>query len=449
MFRLSRVERPEFEIPTSPVRITDEIADARIAQLRERAGTDWIVVWGDREHFANVHHLTGYDPRFEEALLVLGPQGRSALLVGNEGELYAEVVVGATEVVLCQTFSLMGQRRERSGRLDEILRDLGMGAAEQIGIVGWKYSNPDELIGPDDFWIPSYLVSALRAVAPAAELSDVTRVMIDPVDGLRAANEAINVALLEFGAARASEAVQRIIRASQPGVTELEAVGQMGFAGEPLSAHVIYSAGSTGLTALRSPTGRVLERGDALSTAVGYWGGLTCRAGLIDTTNDEFVSRWAEPFFRSVATWYSRVGEGAVMGEVFAEVTEILAAAGLESSLNPGHMTGTDEWVHAGFFEGSELRVASGMALQCDIIPTGNPPEVVMNSEDGLVIAGESLRGELATQFPEVWARIQARRTFMTDQLGIELHDSLLPLSNTPAYYAPLMLAPDNVFVRA
>lgn len=449
MFTLRHVERPELDIPSAPVRITHEVADARIARLRERAGTEWVVVWGDREHFANVHYLTGYDPRFEEALLVLGPQGRSALLVGNEGELYAEVVVGTTEVVLCQTFSLMGQRRDRSARLDEILRDLGMGAANEIGIVGWKYSEADEAIGPDDFWVPSYLVSALRAVAPGAGLSDVTRVMIDPVDGLRAANEAINVALLEFGAARASEAVQRIIRASRPGVTELEAVGQMGFAGEPLSAHVIYSAGSDGLTALRSPTGRVLERGDALSTAVGYWGGLTCRAGVLDTANDEFVARWAEPFFRSIATWYSLVREGAVMGEVFSEVTEILAAAGLESSLNPGHLTGTDEWVHAGFFAGSQMRVASGMALQCDIIPTGNPPEVVMNSEDGLVIAGEELRAELAAEFPEVWARIQARRELVTDVIGIELDESLLPLSNTPALYAPLMLAPDTVFVRA
>src|SRR5690606_39324284 len=63
------------------------------------------------------------------------------------------------------------------------------------------------------------------------------------------------------------------------------------------------------LTALRSPTGRVLERGDALSTAVGYWGGLTCRAGVLDTANDEFVARWAEPFFRSIAMWYSLVRE--------------------------------------------------------------------------------------------------------------------------------------------
>jgi len=449
VFTLSRVERPDFEIPSAPVAITDEIADARIARLRERAGTDWIVVWGDREHFANVHYLTGYDPRFEEALLVIGTEGRSSLLVGNEGELYAEVVVGASDVVLCQTFSLMGQKRDGSPRLDQILRDLGLGAASQVGIVGWKYANADEAIGPDDFWVPSYLVSALRAVAPEAGLTDVTRVMIDPAHGLRAANEPINIALLEFGAARASEAVQRIIRASRPGATELEAVAQMGFAGEPLSAHVIYSSGNTGLTALRSPNGRVLERGDALSTAVGYWGGLTCRAGVIDDDNAEFVSRWAAPFYDALATWYSRVRDGAVMGEVYQEVVDLLAAAGMESSLNPGHLTGTDEWVHAGFSSGSKLQISSGMALQCDIIPAGNPPEVVMNCEDGLVIANAALRHDLATLFPEVWSRIQARREFVIGSLGVELDESLLPLSNSTAYYAPLLLAPDTAFIRS
>ncbi len=55
--------------------------------LRERAdarGYDRLVVYADREHSANLAFLTGFDPRFEEAVLILGPAGDPAILVGNE-----------------------------------------------------------------------------------------------------------------------------------------------------------------------------------------------------------------------------------------------------------------------------------------------------------------------------------------------------------------------------
>jgi hypothetical protein len=45
---------------------------------------DALVVYADREHCANVAYLTGFDPRFEEALLLLSSEGRRKLLVGNE-----------------------------------------------------------------------------------------------------------------------------------------------------------------------------------------------------------------------------------------------------------------------------------------------------------------------------------------------------------------------------
>ncbi|HZS93019.1 MAG TPA: hypothetical protein VFE42_36710 [Chloroflexota bacterium] len=38
-------------------------------------GYDALLVYVDREHFANLAYLTGFDPRFEEALLILKPRG--------------------------------------------------------------------------------------------------------------------------------------------------------------------------------------------------------------------------------------------------------------------------------------------------------------------------------------------------------------------------------------
>ena len=42
------------------------------------------MVYADREHSASIAYLSGFDPRFEEAILVVGPDGPPAILVGNE-----------------------------------------------------------------------------------------------------------------------------------------------------------------------------------------------------------------------------------------------------------------------------------------------------------------------------------------------------------------------------
>ena len=42
------------------------------------------MVYADREHSANLSYLTGFDPRFEETLLVATPERDSAMLVDNE-----------------------------------------------------------------------------------------------------------------------------------------------------------------------------------------------------------------------------------------------------------------------------------------------------------------------------------------------------------------------------
>ena len=56
----------------------------RSARARRAAGYDRLVVYADREHSANLAFLTGFDPRFEEAMLVVGPDGDPLILVGNE-----------------------------------------------------------------------------------------------------------------------------------------------------------------------------------------------------------------------------------------------------------------------------------------------------------------------------------------------------------------------------
>lgn len=67
--------------------IPRQVYENRIERLRRRMserGLDRVVVYSDREHSANISYLTGFDPRFEEAILVVGPHDEPAILVGNE-----------------------------------------------------------------------------------------------------------------------------------------------------------------------------------------------------------------------------------------------------------------------------------------------------------------------------------------------------------------------------
>ena len=84
------------------------------------------------------------------------------------------------------------------------------------------------------------------------------------------------------------------------------------------------------------------------------------------------------------------------------------------------------------------------MALQVDVIPATGTAYFTTNIEDGIALADRSLRDLFAARYPDAWARIQTRRQFMNDVLGIALHPDVLPFSNIPAYLPPFLLRPDH-----
>jgi hypothetical protein len=88
------------------------------------------------------------------------------------------------------------------------------------------------------------------------------------------------------------------------------------------------------------------------------------------------------------------------------------------------------------------------MALQVDVIPATGSDYHTINIEDGIALADEALRSELALHFPETWQRIQARRKFMETVIGIKLKPEVLPFSNIPAYLPPYMLSPTMVLTK-
>ena len=119
--RLAEIALPEIGMPTAEPQVPAATYADRMERLRaamDARGYDHLVVWADREHSANIAYLTGFDPRFEEALLVVGAESEPAILVGNECYGMAGAAPLPMRVVLFQDLSLPGQPRDDIAAVD-------------------------------------------------------------------------------------------------------------------------------------------------------------------------------------------------------------------------------------------------------------------------------------------------------------------------------------------
>ncbi len=447
--RLAAIGLPDFGVPGRRPELAPATYAGRLVALRARAadrGYDAVVVYADREHSANLAFLTGFDPRFEEAVLVVRPDLDPAILVGNECWGMAGAAPLPMRRHLYQDLSLPDQPRDRSRFLPEILAGEGIGPGLRVGVAGWKpFADRSRLE------VPSYLADELRRlVGPSGLVENGNDLFVDPADGLRVINDADQLAVLEHAACRTSTGVRNLIAGLRPGLREDEAVRFLGWDGTPLSCHLMLTAGPRAALGLLSPGERPIERGDPFTTAFGIWGSLTCRAGFIveDAAQlpsgvEDYVERLVAPYFGAVAAWYEALHVGQAAGRLQEIIDGRLGDPFFGIFLNPGHQIHLDEWVASPISRGSTIPLRSGMAFQVDIIPATGSRWFTSNIEDGIALADATLRAELAARYPDAWARIQARRRFMADALGIRLHPDVLPFSNIPGYLPPYLLRPD------
>jgi hypothetical protein len=453
--RLEKLDLPRFGTPDEMPEIPAHVYAARVEQLREqmeRRGFSSLLVYADREHSANVSYLTGFDPRFEEALLVLGVESEPAILVGNENWGSAGAAAVSLRRHLFQDFSLPSQPRHKSRPLEAILSDEGIGRGSHIGVVGWKtYSEP---------WmsdLPAYLVDHLRGlVDPTGVVENATDLLIDTARGLRVINEVEQLAYMEWAASHTSEGVRRLIFDMPVGSSEQEAVRLLRWNGTPLSCHLMLTAGPRATLGLLSPGDRKIQKGDRFTTAYGIWGALNCRAGFVVEKKKQlpegaadYVDKLVGPYFEAIVEWYEALHIGQTGGALSEIIERRLGDPFFGIFLNPGHQIHLDEWVNSPVWPDSPVQLRSGMAMQVDVIPATGTDYFTTNIEDGIAFADEALRAQLAESYPGAWKRITARRDFMRDSLGINLHEDVLPFSNIPAYLPPYLLAPDKAMTVA
>jgi len=446
--RLIEIEHPDFgaaaqlSSPPPPWRVSLPEYRARLDAVRaamEREKLSHLVVYGDREHFANLAWLTGFDPRFEEALCLLHPHGKPKLVVGNECRGYAPaaplVAAGDLEVVLCTDFSLPDQPRSAGGPFEGVQ----FGPWDRVGVVGWK-SYPK----PTQSDLPAYLLDELRERVDPDDVVNATHLFIGHDLGLRTVASEDEIAFFEYTNVLASEAMKRVLAAVRPGRMDHEILAEAaGYNGVPLGCHMTLKCGQNRVS-LASARGERIEAGGRFSCGICYWGANVCRCGWVADDVPGYVEDFAGPYFTAMAAWLEALRVGATGGELHASIHDRLGDD-FHVFLNAGHLIHLDEWVNAPVWQDSPVRLRSGMVIQADVIPS-HPQYYSSRMEDGYLIADEGLQARLRQRFPALVARCEARRRFLNDVLGIVLCTEVLPLSNLCAQVAPYVVHPKRIF---
>lgn len=457
--RLIEIEWPNFGASAPPPQADVTEFSARIAATRKamaRLDLTHLVVYGDREHFANLAYLTGFDPRFEEALLIIASQGKPLLIVGNECEGYLTIsplyVAGELRHERFQPFSLLNQPRDNSRLIREILAGEGIDQAARIGCAGWKYfADAEHEDGAHAIELPAYLVDTLRTLAGREQVINATSIFMNPADGLRTFCSATEIAYFEYTSSLASDGMKQMLFGLREGMLDYELAQLAGYNGIPLNCHMTLATGENCTRALTGPTGLRIRRGDPLSTNLAYWGSNSCRAGWVaagakdlPTNAQDYVENFVGPYFAAMSEWFHLLRIGQPGGDLAHLINEQLPFEKFGIFLNAGHLIHLDEWLSSPIYPGSTIPLHSGMAFQVDVIPA-SPIYFSTRMEDGLVLADNDLRRQLQENFPACFARCQQRRQFMQEILGIEIAEEVLPLSNIPALIPPYFLRPNTI----
>ncbi|WP_165021638.1 hypothetical protein [Dysgonomonas sp. ZJ279] len=451
---LKEINWPEFGLASPIIYPEAEEIENRISKCREmmeHRNLTHLVVYGDREHFANLMYLAHFDPRFEEALMIISKEGAPLMLVGNEcvGHLTVSPLYNAGKLRYerYQPFSLISQPRDESRGLAEILRGEGINDDSKVGCMGWKYYSDIEFADYQKaIEIPSFIVDKLRSICGYDNVLNASDILMSPAYGLKSILSAFEIAHFEFVNVMASEGLKNLFKNFRAGITDFELIAEHHYTGYPLGCHTGIKSSGNQHIGLSSPVGAIIKKGEPCSTGIAYWGSNICRAGWVaENESDlpeyarEYVQNLAAPYFYACAQWYETMKIGT-KGKVFRElIDKLLPFDDFGVYLNPGHLIHFDEWVSSPIYKDSEDEIRSGMYLQVDIIPRSKK-YFSSRMEDGIVIADEKLQKELKEQYPDTYNRCMARRTFMIEELGINLPEEILPLSNIPAIVPPFFL---------
>lgn len=443
----AEVPIPDYEPVTLITELPEDVYRARLEAACARMaveGLDALAIYGDREHFSNFEYLCGFDPRFEEALLIVHRSGECFCLLGNECYPLASISKIPLRRVLFQPFSLPGQPISDAWDFAAALANAGLKSGMRVGLVDWKLF--PKCMGRQ-FGAPSFIANALCACVGDENLVNATGLLINPENGLRIVGEWEQAVAYESSAALISQGMLRALDAVEPGKTELEIGAYFNPCALPVTSHANVSSGARTRVGLISPTNKVIERGDRMTMCWSIRGALSCRSFYVAESEADlpekgrdYIDCIVKPYYASIVNFYENIGIGVTGGELHEVVTRDFPQEQFGWTLNPGHLLGSEEWLCSPVWKDSPIRFCSGQFVQVDFIPGPKEPYFGSNVEDGILIADEALREKIRRNSPDTWRRIERRRRFMADTLGIRLKDEVLPLYDGQGLLRPFVL---------
>lgn len=232
----------------------------KAAPLIAAAGLDVLVANSNEADYSNVRYFSAYWPLFEMGGVAISPSGKAALMVGLESEEYAK---GRSKI---DNIHLMKEYRETADPVypgaaassyNDVFASIGANNVKRIGVAGYLCTN-------------MAMYEGLKAAYPNAEIVNADDIMTS----LRSIKSPAELACLKEGLRIGEIALDAMLAAVKPGMTELELTGVAVQAlysnGAECEAHTIYSFGGKKTTnAISRATHRKFEKGEIIQINVG------------------------------------------------------------------------------------------------------------------------------------------------------------------------------------
>lgn len=266
------------------------------------------VIYGDREHCSNMEYFSGYDPRFEESILVLARNGKHTLIIGVEGSTYAAKIPYEFQLEVYPPLSIPCYSNQMNCTTDETavtLSDLfvkaGLNSESCIGVLGWK------LMEKNEFDLPVFIYKALCETVPQTRIENANVHMIDNAVGMRHTLEVKELILTEIAGTKASKAVHDVFSNLKDGIGELEASHYLGIDGDPLNMHPNVNFGKNIFWGLSSPDAHTkLKEGDLVSVGIGFRRSVCFKIGRYARPENKMNTQmeyYFDLYFRSLVVW--------------------------------------------------------------------------------------------------------------------------------------------------
>lgn len=445
-----KIVEPTLTVNSLPIDLTQETMNQRKENLLEQMRVnhlDVVVIYADREHGANFEYFTGFLPRFEEALCVIHQNGKTYLLLGNENTKMVNYARISAELIHVPFFSLPNQPMQNDDYFINYLKQAEISTTHHVAAIGWKNFSSSVEQNQTLYDIPYFIVDALKKlVDPTGLLINGASLLIAPETGIRTVNNANELVHYEYGATLAGIGVLNTLNRIAVGKTELELAQTLAKEGQPTNVTTICATGERFTQATLYPRNKPVTLGDPFSLTVSYKGGLSSRAAYVARGKadlplavQEYEINVTHPYFNALVTWLQTIKIGSKAKEVYQAIEHVLPKNQYHWTLNPGHYVADEEWLASPFYQESTAKIKSGQLFQLDIIPKVAGYGGV-GCEDGVALADQALREEIQRDYPEVWDRFVRRRKYISECLGIELSEEILPMNDIVCYYRPFLL---------